>query len=224
MDNQIQFWNHVGTYLTSQCTPPGRFFVDEAGQNSRILEIGCGKGRILSALSAYGHQGEQVGIDWSKASLLAARRGMRNALLCLGDCRSLPFRDESFDGCVLSALLTCFIKEQDILGILKESHRVLKVSGILFVSEFLVSLTMRNCIRYGLGFLRYRCIGGFWAGYPFRHFRLRYLHKLLQSVGFQIVRTVVTDTKSWHQRKQKGICIYCRKNSKTISRKHQRLL
>jgi len=210
---QIAFWDREGAHSESQCTLPTKEFLGLVGNNSRILEVGCGTGRVLAVMLGYVHPRSLFGVDWSHASVCAAKARLGEVELCTGDCRYLPYQDQSFDSCILSALLTCFISTKDLLHVVKETYRVVKPLGIVFISDFLLNMSFRNLIRYAAGFVRYRSIGAFWAGQPFRHFRYYELHKLLSSVGFQVINTKIISTRSWHGHLEKGVYFVCRKNS-----------
>ena len=86
------------------------------------LEIGVGTGRFASAL------GIQHGIDPSAAMLRqAATRGIT---IRIGRGERLPYADHAFDGILLATTL-CFLS--DVRATFRESHRVLRPSGLLCV-------------------------------------------------------------------------------------------
>ncbi len=97
---------------------------------SRILDVGCGTGGMLSLLQSYGMA---VGLDISNFGLrFAARRG--SFPLLQGSALTLPFADDSFD------LVTGFdvlYHEQvnDDLVALREFHRVCRPGGSLIVTD-----------------------------------------------------------------------------------------
>src|SRR5919107_4727113 len=65
-----------------------------AAQDGRVLELGCGTGRLTVPVARAGAQ--IVGLDRSAAMLARARQRLRRsraaALLLRGDIRHLPFR------------------------------------------------------------------------------------------------------------------------------------
>src|SRR5262245_25199494 len=84
----------VVLYLVNQCRKPsgwlGRFFLWEMGgrhigvtewglshinlePQQTILDVGCGGGRTISKLASMAREGKVFGIDYSKASVAAAR-------------------------------------------------------------------------------------------------------------------------------------------------------
>ena len=97
------------------------------GRARRILDIGCGTGRLMGALSPYG---EVIGMDVELKALAFTRsRGERR--LCQADLRALPFDSESFDA--VTALDVVEHVEDDRQA-LAEIGRVLKPGGIAILN------------------------------------------------------------------------------------------
>jgi SAM-dependent methyltransferase len=100
-------------------------------QDGRVLELGCGTGRISIPLAKAGVS--LVGIDRSDAMLARARtriiraRLTRHARLLRGDIRALPFRPASF-ALVLApyGVLQSLLRERDLAATLDAVARVLK--------------------------------------------------------------------------------------------------
>jgi SAM-dependent methyltransferase len=97
------------------------------GRRLAILDAGCGTGRNLHQLGAFGRA---VGIDLSKDALAFCRgRGVASARASL---LALPFPDESFD-CVasLDVLYHGWVGDDRAAG--QEMARVLRPGGLLLV-------------------------------------------------------------------------------------------
>ena len=101
----------------------------------RVLEIGCGRGVGLSALSHVLRPALLVGLDVDAALLAEARKRLARegvpARLELGDARALPFTGASFD--LVIDFGTCYHIARPSAA-LREIVRVLAAGG-LFVSE-----------------------------------------------------------------------------------------
>lgn len=103
---------------------------------ARVLDMGCGEGRHLHALSILPDV-TAVGLDLSEADLLKARQSWRELLpdapLCLtaGDAGRLPFPDDCFDAVVCSEVLEHL---QDWHGALAEIQRIVKPGGQIALS------------------------------------------------------------------------------------------
>lgn len=104
-----------------------------------ILDAGCGTGLYIHALSQAG-VGKLYGID-------AAHEGIRqtalkmgdaaNTTLTVGDIRSIPVPDASFDAAlynfVLHHLGSATESETSLLPVFTEAHRVINVSGFVII-------------------------------------------------------------------------------------------
>jgi SAM-dependent methyltransferase len=103
---------------------------------TKILDLGCGRGRHLVALASQGFK--PVGLDNAPAGLDLARQWLEQepltAPLVLADMRQpLPFPDEVFDG-LLSTRVIHHARLAIILRTASEIARVLKPGGVLFVT------------------------------------------------------------------------------------------
>jgi ubiquinone/menaquinone biosynthesis C-methylase UbiE len=109
-------------------------------ENDTVLDVGCGGGRTVTKLADLARNGTVYGIDYSPASVAAARRGNRR-LVELGRVRiqeasvaELPFANDRFD--LVTAIETHFWW-QDLDRGMREVFRVLKPGGrMAVVAEF----------------------------------------------------------------------------------------
>jgi ubiquinone/menaquinone biosynthesis C-methylase UbiE len=106
-------------------------------ENRKILEIGCGEGRVLGELAALGARPSLLsGIDLLPERIETARRAFPQSDLRVADARSLPFADGSFD---LAAAFTVFSSVPDLevaRDIAREMGRVLKPGGAVVCYDF----------------------------------------------------------------------------------------
>ena len=105
-----------------------------AAADGRVLELGCGTGRIAVPIAKDGIT--LTGVDRSAPMLDRARRraararlGQRLALV-RADIRHLPFRDRRF-GLVMApyGILQSLVRERDLMAVLASVHRVLARGG-----------------------------------------------------------------------------------------------
>ena len=104
-------------------------FVASLSKTARILEAGCGAGRILRALAAMGFE-NLVGLEISQARLdYISRAGPQCAELVCSD--QVEFEDESFDAVVSAAVIEHVTDPAAWLG---ELARVTKRGGLISIA------------------------------------------------------------------------------------------
>jgi len=108
-------------------------------QSGRVLEVGCGNGRILLPLLRAGH--DAYGIDASAAMLRELARKAQSARLAMrgarADARQLPFAQATF-GCVLLpySVITYIVADDDLTALLRGVHDALAPGGLVVVDAF----------------------------------------------------------------------------------------
>jgi ubiquinone/menaquinone biosynthesis C-methylase UbiE len=108
-----------------------------AGPRARVLDIGCGTGRLAERLTTADGVRSIVGCDFSAGMLanaaerLAAPRAAGVASLVRGDATRLPFADGAFDAAVSTEAFHWF-PDQD--AALRELRRVLRPGGRLLLA------------------------------------------------------------------------------------------
>ena len=135
MNKQLEQWQgELGNKYTSDSwSSQGKTSIDAWARMldglslSRILEVGCGHGRHLSALySLYINQFndmEIVGIDPNRLALTLAknREGLFSVLK--GNAYDIPFKDDYFD-LVFTCAVLIHIPSERLQEVLKELYRV----------------------------------------------------------------------------------------------------
>jgi ubiquinone/menaquinone biosynthesis C-methylase UbiE len=97
----------------------------------RVLELGCGTGRLLAQTGAPVRVGLRVGIDISQAML--ARAGERDLLVAAADAHALPFAPRSFDAVLAGKGVFRYL---DPARAFAECARVLRPGGKLAVHQY----------------------------------------------------------------------------------------
>jgi len=100
----------------------------------RLLDIGCGGGRIIPALKALTQ--DYVGIDYSEGMIKACQEKFKSLKFIHCDASDLAvFDDESFDFVLFTFNgIDCMSHEKRI-KILREIHRILKYGGVFAFSS-----------------------------------------------------------------------------------------
>ena len=106
-----------------------------AAAEGRVLELGCGTGRVLIPMARAGARA--VGVDRSRRMLARARVRMRAArerarpALVRGDVRDLPFDPESFALTIAPyGLLQSLLTDADLRGAIASVARVTRRGGL----------------------------------------------------------------------------------------------
>lgn len=108
------------------------------GKESKIIDYGCGYGRVLSDLKKHGYH-QLYGIDNSKEMVNRAKQVLPDVNIIHVNHNKLPFADNYFDACILFNVLTCITRNKEQIALINELQRVLKPEGIIYISDFLLS-------------------------------------------------------------------------------------
>ena len=122
----------VRRYLESEIA----FVLRKIAPSDRVLELGCGYGRVLKRLLI--KTSKVVGIDTSHISLTLAREGLGPAssgCLCAMNAADLGFPDDRFDVvvCIQNGISACKVDQRQLI---RESLRVTRVGGRVLFSSY----------------------------------------------------------------------------------------
>lgn len=133
--------------------------VDRLSQGIRMLDVGCGRGRILNKLAKLYPRSRFVGVDLSKEAIAhgreeAARAGNANIEFSDGDLSNFDrtAEPESFD------FVTTFDAIHDQgkpLNVLKGIHRTLKPDGIYLMQDISGTSHVHKDIEHPIGTFLY---------------------------------------------------------------------
>jgi SAM-dependent methyltransferase len=99
-------------------------------KESVVLEGGCGRGQIVSALQYQGYKA--IGMDFASETIRRIKEAAPELDVRYGDLRALQLPDDSLDGYISAGVIEHFWEGHET--IIKEMHRTLRVGGFLFIS------------------------------------------------------------------------------------------
>ncbi|MDE1330494.1 class I SAM-dependent methyltransferase [Vibrio aestuarianus] len=135
-------WDSVADQVNFNLRISACDFVAAVPFESKVLDFGCGYGRITKEISGLGYH-KVVGIDSSKEMVNRGLSECPELDLRHLSTEILPFSDDEFDSIILCAVLTCIPDQSSRNNVLRELHRVLKPQGIIYLAEFCSDQSLR---------------------------------------------------------------------------------
>ena len=137
-----------------------------------VIDLGCGSGRDLASFLRLGFR--PIGLDLSR-NLAEIAAGMSDCPVVIGDLRSPPFADSSFDALWASASLL-HLRPDELPSALLEIARIVRPMGVFFSS-----------VKAGHGRSR-DADGRLFSYYSENEWRV-----LLEAAGFAVLQIRVTE-------------------------------
>jgi len=177
----------------------------------RILDVGCGDGKITAEIASRVPHGSVLGVDPSRDMIAFASRhfgppAQANLRFEVADARRLPYRDE-FD-LVVSFNALHWVPEQD--AALGSIRAALKPGGRALLR--FVPSGRRESLEDVIEEVRHRAR---WAGSfanferPYAHFTPEEYRALAERAGFRVVQLHVED-KAWDFKTREGFVAFAR--------------
>ena len=117
---------HINKYYLTKRIKFLRQFIKN---DSKILDVGCGKGKLLSLLSG----SKKFGIDNSKSMLNTARHSDKKYKIIISNAYSIPFKNNSFDFVYSVAVLHHIVSIFKVQECIKEIIRITKTKGTIVI-------------------------------------------------------------------------------------------
>jgi SAM-dependent methyltransferase len=180
--DQREYWDRVAptaVFTLPLDVPRLRSFVDPA---ARVLDYGCGYGRQLAELTRLGYC-DLTGVDASAAMVKRAREQLPGVPIDVCETYPAPHPKASFDAILLSAVLTCIVRDEEQRALIAELGRMLRPGGVLLLSDFLLHSDARNLARYESSTDDCKTYGVFEieGGALLRHHRLEWILTLTEA-------------------------------------------
>ncbi|HZP54714.1 class I SAM-dependent methyltransferase [Actinocrinis sp.] len=199
LDQQTEYWNATGAGKTFT-HPLNTAWLSRLQPSARILDYGCGYGRLAGELHQRGFT-EVEGVDLSPALITRARRQWPAVRFSVIDTPPvLPHPDESYDAVLLFAVLTCVPTDSGQRDLLAELRRLLRPGALLYLSDMCLQPDERNRARYEANAAKYGVYGVFETGdgAVFRHHDPAWLRSLLAGFDQMAQRQIPVQTMNGH--------------------------
>lgn len=189
------------------------YFPESMSHNAKVLDAGCGRGRVVAMLSLLGY--DIIGFDREKDAFW---HKIDNNRFFVADVQQIPFKDSVFDMCTNFLVLEYIPDDRKAV---EEIYRVLKPNSYL-----VFHVTNKDNLKY-------KYTGRQLDKKHIREYTIEGITNLLESVGFKIeslktegfyspIFTKLTNNlisrdtwRSWGkllpERTRGVICIQCRK-------------
>ena len=166
--------------------------------NARVLEIGCGQGQNLAALSnrvpIVGH-----GIDPSEEAIAEGAVRFPSLVLRKGTADALPYADESFD-VVWFGFCLYLVDRSLLFRTISEADRVLRDGGLIVIMDFDPNVPSYRPYHH----------------YPgLKSYKMNYSQLFLANPAYVLVekRSAGHDASQWvHQSQDRVAVTFCRKD------------
>ncbi|MEM7618091.1 MAG: class I SAM-dependent methyltransferase [Pseudomonadota bacterium] len=136
MDNlQAEKWNEVASNINFTIEPDFSLFHKYISLSSKILDYGCGYGRIANQLYSNGYK-DIVGYDTSSGMIERGKLLFPHLDLKTSNSIIIDSPENYYDAIICCAVLTCIPDQANQLSVIQEFKRLLKPSGILYLAEF----------------------------------------------------------------------------------------
>jgi SAM-dependent methyltransferase len=209
--SQVAYWNGAGATKTFT-HPVNHHWLEGVDRHARILDHGCGYGRVTAELHDHGFA-DVCGTDPS--AVLIERGRLRRPDLRLEVLHfppTLPHATASLDVVLLFAVLTCVPDDAAQRALVAELVRVLAPGGLLYVSDLLLQDDERNRHRYTAHARRFGPPYGAFTtddGAVCRHHDLAGLRALLADLD--VVAERRTDVVTMNGHPSRGVQLLARK-------------
>ena len=199
-DDLVEYWDSAGVTKTFSHPVNFSWLDDLLDSQSRILDYGCGYGRVMDLLYEHGYRNME-GVDFSAQMISRGRQSFPYLSFQVIHSPSLSYPDGSFDAVLLFAVLTCIPHDEVQEVLMAELVRVLKPGGILYISDLGLQGDERNQERYCLFQQKYGVYGVFETedGAVCRHHNKEWLRSLVSSYELLATEEIEVATMNGHR-------------------------
>jgi SAM-dependent methyltransferase len=147
INNQVDYWNDVAWKKEFTHTIDLARLRELLPLDSRILDFGCGYGRVCQELVQAGYR-DVTGVDSSAEMIRRGRHEYPNLRLETLEASGLSYPANCFDAVLLIAVLTCIPEDQGQQALMAALKALLRPGGLIYISDYLLQNDERNQQRY----------------------------------------------------------------------------
>lgn len=111
-------------------------FIPYIKDNFKVLDLGCGNGRLLKVLQESNKKFDYLGVDFADNLIAEAKKQFPDFSFQVADMESLKLAPQSFDMVFLIASFHHLQSKKDRIKVLKNIHQALKPDGLLFMTNW----------------------------------------------------------------------------------------
>jgi len=200
IDNQNKYWNEVAEIKTFTHPLDKTILETYLTKQSKILDFGCGYGRIATELSDLGFL-NIVGYDTSTELINRGKRRTNLPLFHIDNTLDLPIQNDSLDCIVLFAVLTCIPSNAGQTELLRMLYSKLKKGGIIYISDYYLQDNSPEVNRYQYLHDDINNFGVFSLpeGAIFRHHTKEWISELTKKFNILIEKPIELMTMNGHR-------------------------
>lgn len=147
IDNQKEYWDKVAEIKTFTHPIDLELINNFLNNQSRIVDFGCGYGRIVKQLTDLGFENVN-GFDTSKELIARGISENNLSLYHIDNPTELKLEDNSIDLIILFAVLTCIPSNEGQNSLISLLLSKLKKGGILYISDYYLQENSVEVERY----------------------------------------------------------------------------
>ena len=150
LNNQKDYWDKVAGAKTFTHPLDPDILTGFFEKNFRILDYGCGYGRLASALYTDGFM-STTGVDTS-AELIKRGKSLYPELnlIHISDVQALHKFETDFDAVLLFAVLTCIPGNEGQKQLIDILRKRLRKNGLIYISDYYLQESAGEAGRYNL--------------------------------------------------------------------------
>ncbi|GAB4162898.1 MAG: hypothetical protein Kow00107_10030 [Planctomycetota bacterium] len=210
----FSYWDKMAGNKEFTSPFPTEIFLRLVPKMSRILDYGCGYGRIMELLWGLGYR-NIVGVDPARELVAHGRKIYPYLDIRHNASPADEFRGHEFDVVMLIGVLTCVPDSRDQERVLLNVDTLLASGGLILLVDFLLNSDERNLKRYSRFERRYGERGVFEIdnGLVLRHHSVEHIRRLLG--GFDLLHEEQGVFTTMNGNSSNGITVFGRKKAFT---------